>query len=71
VKIVKSFLHRRTNQGGHAGKGEGEKRSLAFAVSKFMRRRFLYALEALSNDNDLLKQMWVKFKQYLTITINY
>ena len=57
VKVIKAFIHRRTNQGGHAGKGEGSKRGLDFAVQKMMRRRLLWVLEALSEDTEFIKSM--------------
>ena len=58
MKVTRSFLHRRTNQGGHAGKAEGMKRPLAFAMAKKMRRHFLYGLEALDvNDANFLEKM--------------
>ena len=56
VKTVKSFLHRRSNHGGHAGRGQG-KRGLDFAAQKLMRRRLLWVLEALSGDKDLIDNM--------------
>ena len=58
MKVTRSFLHRRTNQGGHAGKGAGEKSSLAFAMGKKMGRGFLYGLEALDpTDSDMLEKL--------------
>lgn len=55
VKTLNSFLHRRSNHGGHAGKRSGSKFSLAASVKKFILRRFAWTYEALSQDNSLIE----------------
>ena len=57
MKTLNSFLHRRSNHGGRAGNRKGQKTTMAFAVRKFMLRRFLWVLEAMSADKEIAHKM--------------
>jgi hypothetical protein len=48
VKTINTFVHRRSNHGGHSGKVVGQKHSLGHSVRKFMLRRFAWTYEAFS-----------------------
>jgi len=57
VRTLNSFIHRRSNHGGHAGNKAGDRFSLAKSVKKFILRRFAWTYEALSQDKELM-EVW-------------